>query len=382
MLSCFTGVVQNATPTWTQNIPTEQTIECRRHIHQNPELSFKEVKTSNYVADVLKSLGNIEVQRPTPTSVIGVLRGNQPGKTVAFRADIDALPIQEETGLPFASKLDGVSHACGHDVHTALLLGTATTLFKMQKDIRGTVYFVFQHAEEQLPGGAQDIINSGALKGIEAIFAAHDAPNFPAGHIGILPKESASTAGDVFFLTIQGKGSHGSLPHLGVDPVLVGAEIVTVLQTIVSHNVPPGEMVVVSIDKFHAGEAPNVIPDKAELAGTIRTVTESTHQLIADRIKTIVDSIARANNATYKLDYDFGYPSVHNDAELVDLARASAIKILGTDQVADAPRLMESEDFARYKDVAPQCLLILGVGDGFAPHHPKFNPMKARLAMG
>lgn len=360
----------------------DKVIEWRHHIHQQPELSFQEKNTADYVANVLKGLGNIEVTRPTATSVLGKLKGAKPGKTVAFRADMDALPVQEETGLPFASSVANVSHACGHDMHTAMLLGTATVLSGMQKDIPGTVYFIFQHAEEKAPGGATEIIKSGALKGIDAIFGMHVIPNFPVGHVGLLPVGAASTASDGFTLTIQGKGSHGSMPQLGVDPIVVGAEIVGALQTVVSRNVTPGEMAVVSVGKFQAGNAPNVIPDKAELAATVRTVSDDTRQLVATRIKSLIDNICKAYGATYDLNYVFSYPAIQNDEALRSLAKASVTKILGEDQVFDAPRMPASEDFSYYKEVAPTYFMALGVGPGPANHSPKFNPDEGALLNG
>lgn len=369
-------------PAWVKNIPTEKVIEWRRYIHQNPELSYEEMFTSEYVTAILKSFGNVEVLWPTPTSVIGILRGAKPGSTVAFRADMDALPVPEETGLPFASQTEGVSHACGHDVHTAMLLGTAATLSTMQSQIKGTVYFIFQHAEEQSPGGARDIIETGVLNDVKAFFGLHIGPNKTPGNIGILPEGPASTASDGFYLTIQGKGSHGSMPQLGIDPIVTGAEIVTALQTIVSRNVTPGEMAVISVGKFQSGNAPNVIPDRAMLAGTVRTISESTRQLLEGRIRAIIDNIARANGATYSLEYTSGYPAIENDPALTRLARASAIKILGSDKVYDAPRMSASEDFARYKEIAPECYLNLSTGPGVANHHPAFNPDESSFING
>ena len=360
----------------------EKVIEWRRHIHQNPELSFKETKTSDYVAGILKSFGNIEVTHPAKTSVLGILKGAKPGKTVAFRADMDALAVSEETGLSYASTVAGVSHACGHDTHSAMLLGTAAVLSRMQKDLAGTVYFIFQHAEEQDPGGALDIINSGALKTVDIIFGMHVLPNFPAGHIGILPKGAASTSADGFYLTIQGKGSHGSMPHLGVDPVVTGAEIVTSLQTIVSRNIPPGELAVVTIGKFQSGNAYNVIPDKAELAATVRTVTEASRKLVEKRIREIVDNTVKSNDATYKLDYFQSYPAILNDSTLVDFVRTSAEKAVGVAQVFEAPAMTASEDFAYYHNLTPICFINLGVGPGVANHNPKFNPDESALVNG
>lgn len=366
-----------------QNNPVDnQVIEWRRHIHQNPELSFKETNTADYVEQILKKLGNIEVSRPTPTSVIGILKGGKPGKTVAFRADMDALPVQEETGLSFASTVKGVSHACGHDAHTAMLLGTATTLSKMQKQIPGTVYFIFQHAEELYPGGAQEIIKSGALKGIDAFFGVHVVSYLPAGIIGILPSGAASTNSDGFNLMIQGKGSHGSMPNLGVDPIVVGAEIVTNLQTIISRNVTPGEMAVITIGRFQSGKANNVIPETADLGATVRTTTDETRKLVADRIKTMVNDICHAYGAKADLDYIFSYSAIQNSKELCELARKAAIQAIGKDKVVDVPRMTASEDFSYYKEVAPTCFIVLGVGDGPANHSPKFNLDEKALSNG
>lgn len=360
----------------------DKVIEWRRHIHRNPELSFQETGTSAYVAGILESFGNIEVRRPTPTSVIGILNGARPGRKVAFRADIDALPVHEETGLPFASRVDGVSHACGHDAHTAMLLGAADALSRMREEISGTVYFLFQHAEEQDPGGAREIVESGALKDIEAIFGLHVFPNYPSGHVGIFPKGPASTAVDNFYLTIEGKGTHGAMPQAGVDPIVTGAQIVIALQTIVSRNVTPGEMAVVTVGKFQSGSAPNVIPGTALLEGTVRTVTDETRKLAADRVTALIDNIARANGASYSLDYVSSHPAVHNDAGLADLAKSSAVKALGADCVFDAPRMSGSEDFAWYREQAPGCMIILGVGPGAASHSPQYNLDESALENG
>ena len=355
-------------------MPVERIVEWRRYLHQHPELSHHEAKTADYVAGVLQDLGGIEVKRPTPNSVLGILRGAKPGRTVAFRADLDALPVPEQTGLPFASVVPGVSHACGHDMHSAMLLGTATTLARMRESLAGTVVFVFQPAEEVAPGGAQEIVASGALAGVEAFFGMHVFTGPPAGHVGIMPAGAASTAADNFTLVIHGKGSHGAMPHLGVDPVVAGAAVVNALQTVVSRNVAPGEMAVVTVGKFQAGTAPNIIPDRAELAGTVRTVTDSTRRLAAARVRAIVDAVVKAHGATYTLDYVPGPPAIENDPALVDLARASAVKALGAGHVFDAPRMSASEDFARYRELAPICFLALGAGPGPANHSPVLRP--------
>lgn len=350
-----------------------EAVEWRHHIHQNPELSFEEYKTSDYVADLLASFGHIEVLRPTKTSVIGILRGGRPGKTVGFRADMDALPVQEETGFSFASKTPGVSHACGHDMHTAMLLGTAKVLASMQKELPGTVYFIFQPGEEKSPGGALPIIKSGALKGVDAIFGAHVMPNAPAGSIGILPAGAASSASDGFSLTIQGKGSHGSMPQMGVDPIVTGSEVVMALQTVFSRSATPGDMAVVTVGKFQSGNAPNVIPDKAELGASIRSVTPETRKLLEERVRTIIDHVCKANGAQYKLDYTLGYPSIQNDAALRELAKKAAVETVGEKNVFDAPRIPASEDFSYYAQVAPTYFITVGSGDGPANHNPGFR---------
>lgn len=373
---------KTTSPNWVKHIPEQQLIEWRRHIHQNPELSYQEVQTSQYVESILKQLGNIEVIKPAKTAIIGVLKGGKPGKTVAFRADMDALPLQEETGLSFASTTPKVSHACGHDAHTAMLLATATTLSKMQKQLKGTVYFIFQHAEEQDPGGALDIVQSGKLKGVDAFFGMHVLPNFPAGHIGILPNGAASTTSDGFNLTIIGKGSHGSMPQLGVDPIVIGAQLVNALQTVVARNVTPGEMAVITIGKFQSGQAPNVIADKAELAASIRTTTASSRQLVESRIRSLIDHITKAHGATYELDYILSYPAIQNDAQLNAKAKQSATAIVGKNSVFDAPMMTASEDFSYYNQVAPTCFLVLGVGEGVANHNPKFNLDEKALVNG
>ena len=369
-------------PAWIKAIPADDLIKWRRHIHENPEVSFKEENTSKYVESILKGLGNIEIIKPAKTSVIGILKGSKPGRTVAFRADMDALPIQEETGLTFASKNENVSHACGHDAHTAMLLATATTLSKMTDQIKGTVYFIFQHAEEQAPGGAIDIVKSEALKDVDAFFGMHVLPNFPVGHIGILPNGAASTTSDEFSLSIIGKGSHGSMPHLGIDPIVIGAEIVNALQTIVSRNVPPGEMTVVTIGKFQSGNAPNVIADKAALEATIRTTTDATRKLVEARIKSLIDNITKAHGATYELDYKHNYPAIQNDSLLNAMVQKSAASAVGQGNVFDAPMMTASEDFSYYHQVAPECFLTLGIGNGVANHNPKFNLDEKALQNG
>lgn len=372
---------------WFEKIPTEKIIEWRRHLHQNPELSFKEYKTSQFIYDTLSSFPNLEITRPTETSVVAKLVGGAgSGKTIALRADIDALPITEEANIDFRSNHDGVMHACGHDTHTAMLLGAAYVLSEMKDDLSGTVKFIFQHAEEQVPGGAQQLVEAGVLEGVDEIYGIHIMPNLTVGSIGVV-SGVATTAADGFFLKIQGKGSHASTPELSVDPIVVGAEIVMALQTIVSRNVKPSDMAVLSIGEFHSGQAPNIIADTARLSCSIRTTSEEVRNLMENRVKSVIEHITSAHGATYELDYVRGYSSLYNDPDLAQKAKASAEKVLGKELVYDAPMLMASEDFSAYTNVIPGCFLFLGGGEeeqgcGYMNHHPKFKILDESLSYG
>ncbi|MFJ2033259.1 M20 family metallopeptidase [Streptosporangium sp. NPDC087985] len=365
-------------------IPTADIVSWRRHIHENPELSFKEFTTSSFIAELLTGFG-IEVQRPTRTSVLGVLRGGRgDGGTVALRADIDALPLQEETGLPFSSKTAGVMHACGHDAHAAMLLGAAKTLTGLRSDFAGTVKFIFQHAEEVPPGGAQELVKAGVLSGVDGIFGIH-VMNQKLSTLSI-HKGAASTAAGGFFLKIQGRGSHGAMPQNGIDPVLVGAEIVLALNTITSRNTDPANMNVVNVGVFQSGEAPNVIPDTAKLGCSIRTASDADWELMARRAKDIVAGICAANGAEYAFQWFDNYPVVQNDSRLADLAHAAARKVIG-DAAYFGPGTSASEDFAFYTGIVPGCFLFLGAGtheDGldFANHSPKFDIIEDCLPIG
>lgn len=372
---------------WFDSIPTEEIIKWRRHLHQNPELSFKEYNTSQFIFDTLSSFPNLDITRPTETSVVATLVGGAgEGKTIALRADIDALPIVEEAEVSFKSKNDGVMHACGHDTHTAMLLGAASVLSHMKDKLAGTVKFIFQHAEEQVPGGAQQLVDAGILENTDEIYGIHIIPNLEAGSLGVT-SGFATTAADGFFLKIQGKGSHASTPELSIDPIVVGSEIVMALQSVVSRSVKPSEMAVLSIGEFQSGQAPNIIADTAKLSCSIRTTSEEVRELMEKRVKAIIEHITAAHGATYDLDYVRGYSALYNSPELAKKAKAAAIKALGEELVYDAPMLMASEDFSAYTKVIPGCFLWLGGGKaeqgcGYMNHHPKFNIMEESLING
>src|ERR687885_1728127 len=245
-------------------------IGWRRHFHQNPEPSFQEEQTARFVAETLETFPGIEVSRPTRTSVLGRLRGARPGRVLAIRADMDGLPIQEENDLEFASQRPGVMHACGHDAHTAMLLGTAKMLSGLRQELPGEVRFLFQHAEELFPGGAEEMIEAGVMDGVDVVIGAHIWAPLEVGKIGIV-YGPAMAGPDTFWITIYGKGGHAALPHQTVDPIVVGAELVTSLQHIVSRSTDPLSTAVVSVTQFVAGTTHNVIPGSVQMQGTVRT---------------------------------------------------------------------------------------------------------------
>lgn len=371
---------------WIDNIPKEKIVEWRRYLHQHPELSYKEYETSQFIYDTLSSFPNLELSRPTETSVLAILKGQGEGKTIALRADIDALPIQEESDVEFKSDVDGVMHACGHDTHTAMLLGAAHILSNMKDELSGTIKFIFQHAEEQTPGGAKQIVDAGVLEGVDEIYGLHILPNLKVGTLGVTSGYT-TTAADGFYLKIQGRGSHGAMPENSVDPIVVGSEIVMALQTIVSRNVKPSEMAVISVGEFNSGQAPNIIADTAKLSCTIRSLNEDVRDLLEKRVKEIIEHITKANGATYELDYIRGYSAVYNSPELAVKAKNAALKAIGEEFVYDAPMLMASEDFSAYASVVPACFLWLGGGTaeegcGYMNHHPKFKIIEESMFNG
>ncbi len=362
---------------WFTEELKQELYSMRHHLHQHPELGNEEVETSAFIEEKLKALPGMEVMRPTKTSVLGTLKGKHPGKTLLMRADMDALPLTEEVDLPYKSQNPGVMHACGHDTHVAMLLTAAKALSGMAEQLHGTVKFIFQHAEEVLPGGAKFIVDSGALGDYDAVMGIHINQGREVGSFQIVPEGAGSTNSDTLQLTIQGKGAHGAMPQEGVDSILIGAEIVQTLQSVVARSVAPDDMAVVTVGSFHAGKAPNIIADTAQLGLSIRSVSDETRQLLAKRIRDIVDGICKAHGATYNFDYMFGYPAIQQDKELAAFVKKCAVELVGPEKVMDSKRLSGSEDFSYYGQKAPACFLMLGAGlpeDGYAygGHHPKY----------
>lgn len=351
-----------------------QAVAWRRHLHAHPELSFAEHETSTFLFELLGGLDGIELERPTETSVVAYLRTGRPGKTLALRADIDALPIQEETGLEFASQNPGVMHACGHDGHTAMLLATLNALHERRDELTGEVRFLFQHAEELLPGGARDLVEAGVLDGVDLIVGAHLFSLDELGKVGVLVGPHTAAA-DIFAVEIRGKGGHGAAPHKAVDPVTAAAQVVTGLQHVVSRTVDPIERAVVSVTMIHGGTAGNVIPEAVELDGTVRTFLPEVRAQVRDAMERLIHGIAEAHGATATFSYTEGYAPVVNDEQAAALVEAAVREELGDDAFFVPEPIMGGEDFSAYLQAAPGAFFIVGAGgeDQFPHHHPRFD---------
>jgi amidohydrolase len=361
----------------------QQAIAWRRHLHANPELSFEEVETSGFVEETLRGFGGLELSRPTPTSVVATLSGSRPGKVLALRADIDALPIQEETGLEFSSTRPGVMHACGHDGHTAMLLATAKTLAERRDELAGEVRFLFQHAEELLPGGASQLVSAGVMDGVDLVVGAHLASIKDVGRIGC-PAGPLAAAADTFSAEIRGRGGHAAAPHRAVDPVAVAAQVVTNLQHLVSRTVDPIKSAVVSVTRIHAGTADNIIPESVELGGTVRTFDPEVRLSVRAGLERVCRGVTEAHGAEFSLDYVDGYAPVINDADAAALVESAARAELGDDVIMAAEPIMGGEDFSAYLAKAPGAFFWVGAGsdDAYPHHHPRFVLDEASFRSG
>jgi len=376
---------------------TPELIDIRRDLHGHPELGLQEVRTSGIVVDYFRKLG-LEVRTGyAKTGVLGILRGSKPGPVVAMRGDMDALPITEETGLPFASRVKaivdgretGLMHSCGHDIHTTILLGVAAVLSAVKADLPGTVVFVAQPAEE-LSGsvGARLMIEEGAFNDIvpAAFFAYHVAGNIKAGRIGYVPGFASANV-DGFRLIIKSKGCHGSTPGLCVDPIVVGAQIVTALQVMVAREIDVQDHTVVTVGSFHAGTASNIIPGSAELRATVRTYGDGQRQILKEKITRLVTGICEAAGAPFDLSYEHGSPSMYSDPGLLAGALATAERVLGgKSAIVEEKPEMGGEDFSCFGKIAPALMLNLGVepadGEETAVHSPTFVADEASIPIG
>lgn len=336
-------------------------VSDRRHLHQNPELSFEEVQTSAFVQERLRDLNIPFTSGIGGYGVVANLQGHSPGPVVALRADMDALPIQEANEVPYASKVPGVMHACGHDVHTASLLGVAALLRSRTQEFSGTVRFLFQPAEEKLPGGASLMIRDGALANPtpQAIYGQHVMPLLPAGTVGFRSGRYMASA-DEIRLTIRGKGGHAAMPHLNTDAVLIASHIVVALQQVVSRRANPTLPSVLSFGHIIGEGAYNVLPNDVRLRGTFRTMDETWRDQAHALIREIASGTASAMGAVCDVEIDRGYPMLFNHPESTALARSTAEAYLGPQQVVDLDLWMAAEDFAFYAQQIPATFYRLG----------------------
>lgn len=370
-------------------IPSEvvrDVIELRHDFHAHPELGFEEVRTSAIVARRLEALGYATRTGVGKTGVLGVMEGAKPGKTVLLRADMDGLPLQEETGLPFASSIPGKMHACGHDAHTAILLGAAQLIAQRKRELAGTIVLCFQPAEEG-KGGAKAMIEDGALEHphVDRVFGLHLSSLHRCGTISVRAGPVMASS-DSIEIAIHGRGGHGASPHQTIDPVLTAAHFVTSLQSVVSRKVHPIEPAVVTIGAIHGGTAPNIIPDSVKLSGTVRAFSASEREQMAPRIEAVLRGCCEAAGATYDFDYVWRYPVTVNDAREAAYVRQLAARVLGPDRSLEFEPTMGAEDFSFMLQQRPGCFFFLGSQSDArtaVPHHnARFAIDDACLSVG
>ncbi len=349
-------------------------IEIRRHLHAHPELSGQEYQTSAYVAGVLSSCGIHVKEAVGKTGVLGNLHGiGSDKRTLGIRTDMDALPIQERTKLDFASRHPGVMHACGHDVHTTVGLGTAMILSQLKEKLPGNIRFLFQPAEE-IAQGASWMVQDGAMKDINAIFGLHVFPSIPGGVVGIR-YGALTAAADDLEIFIQGESGHGARPHEAIDAIWIAAQVVTSLQQSISRTQNPLRPLVLTIGQISGGRAPNVIADQVRLSGTVRSLHPETHANLPKWIENIIANICQSYGASYEMNYRRGVPSVQNDQFLTEILEQASREAWGNEgvQIINEPSL-GAEDFAMYLEHAPGTMFRLGIGQADKPNHPLHHP--------
>jgi amidohydrolase len=367
-----------------------QLVEWRRQIHQKPELGFQEKITAEFISQKLQNWGIEHQVGIAQTGIVAIIKGEKSthGKVLAIRADMDALPIQELNEVPYCSQRDGIMHACGHDGHTAIALGTAYYLHQHRQDLNGTVKIIFQPAEEG-PGGAKPMIVAGVLNNpdVDAIIGLHLWNNLPLGTVGVRPG-ALMAAVELFRCTIFGKGGHGAIPHQTVDSLVVAAQIVSALQTIVSRNINPLDSAVVTVGELHAGTAVNVIADTAKMGGTVRYFNPDLAGFFKERIEKIIAGICQSHGANYDLDYIHLYPPVINDADIAALVRSVAQEVIEIPiGVFSECQTMGGEDMSFFLQEVPGCYFFLGSANAekkldYPHHHPRFDFDETALPMG
>ena len=366
----------------------DEFISVRRHLHQNPELSYKEFETSKFIQNYLAQLG-ISFQVMGTTGVIGLIQGKNPtSRVIALRADMDALPILEENNIDYKSKNEGIMHACGHDVHTSCLLGAAKILDELKNEWEGTVKLIFQPGEEKNPGGASILIKEGVLENpaVQAIFGLHVHPSLEVGKLSFRTGKVMASA-DELYMTIKGVGGHAAAPHLCIDPILIASHLIIALQQLVSRRNNPQNPTVLSITAFNGGNTTNVIPSEIKLKGTFRALNETwrfeAHQLI----KQLVENLVTGMGGTVDLLIDVGYPCVFNNETLTGNAKTLAETLWGAENIGETEVRMGAEDFGYYTQKIPGCFYRLGtmnqaMGLTYGVHHSKFNIDEAAIEMG
>jgi amidohydrolase len=369
-----------------------EVISVRRHIHQNPELSFEEFETQKFLKAKLHEIG-IDAKPIGNTGLVALIEGNHPnksgGKVVALRADMDALPILEETDIPFKSKKDGVMHACGHDVHSSCLFGAAKILQETRNEWNGTVKLIFQPGEEKLPGGASILIKEGVLTHPkpDAIIGQHVMPWIKTGAFGFR-KGLYMASTDEIYITIKGKGSHGAMPQYSIDPIATAAQVITALQQVISRKATPTIPSVLTIGKINSdGGATNIIPQSVKMEGTFRTLDEDWRAEAHKHIKLITEQTAAAFGAIAEVDIRKGYPFLMNDEGVTELCQNAAKQYVGEDKVEELDMYLAAEDFSYYSQEIPATFYRLGIKNdeketGYAVHHPKFKVDEDALAIG
>jgi amidohydrolase len=363
-------------------------VEWRRRLHQRPELGFQEQRTAEFIT---KKLQEWEIDHQigiAKTGIVATIASNRPGPVLAIRADMDALPIQEENDVPYRSLHDGIMHACGHDGHTAIALGTAYYLAQHRDDFAGTVKMIFQPAEEG-PGGAKPMVEEGVLKNpdVDAIIGLHLWNNLPLGTVGVR-SGALMAAVECFHCTILGRGGHGAMPHQTVDSIVVSAQIVNALQTIVARNVDPIDSAVVTVGELHAGTAHNVIADTARISGTVRYFNPKMEGYFGKRIEQVIAGICQSQGASYELEYCRLYPPVINDANMAELVRSVALEVVETPAgIVPECQTMGGEDMSFFLEAVPGCYFFLGSANpakdlAYPHHHPRFDFDETALGMG
>jgi amidohydrolase len=358
----------------------------RRYLHAHPELCFEEVRTADLIASKLTEWG-IEIHRGLGTTgIVGVVRNGSSPRAVGLRADIDALPMTEHNRFAHASTHAGRMHACGHDGHTATMLGAVRTLLALRDQLSGELRFFFQHAEEIYPGGAEEMVQRGVMDGVTRVIGAHLWASLEVGKVGVV-EGAAMAAPDTFWITVRGKGGHAAIPQQTVDPIAVGAQVVTNLQQIVSRGMDPIDSVVVSVTQFHAGTTHNVIPEVVEMNGTVRTFDPALRTRVPQLMERVIKGVTEAHGATYEFTYERGYRPVINDAEVTREMAEIVEAVCGPDVLVTLRPTMGGEDFSAFLQKAPGSFFFIGAGNAskgivHPHHHPRFDIDERALDTG